>query len=156
MQGVRAHVCMYVRARAPMHVRVVTGMHVRRVPCVREGHDTDTRGCETSGRKQLESSRGGGGGAKGHTPVTGTPALIVCRQHSPFWGPQKPFPPASFQDLPGLCPDWQPPSSHLDSPCFKKYFRGTYVAQSVKHLTLVLAQVVTPGSWDRALSQAPC
>lgn len=33
MQGVRAHVCMYVHARAPMHVRVVTGMHVKRVPC---------------------------------------------------------------------------------------------------------------------------
>ena len=40
-------------------------------------------------------------------------------------------------------------------PIFKKFlFRGTWVAQSVKHPPS--AQVIVPGSWDPALHQAPC
>ena len=40
------------------------------------------------------------------------------------------------------------------SKTYVRKFKGTWVAQSVKYLSL--AQVTIPGSWDQILHQAPC
>ena len=39
---------------------------------------------------------------------------------------------------------------------FKKRCRDAWMAQSVERLTLDLAQVIVPQSWDQASHQAPC